>query len=641
VASLELLFMLGIALLVIGSIAALNHVRRLERRNAGVQADLQLLLARIYALEKKQAQFERRSPEQPPVVETSASAPVPLVTTPTSERVLEIPPVMSGPSSKPTESTLSPGPSGSFDLERLIADRVLMCVGMLLVLVGVAYFLKYAFDSNWIGPTGRVSSGLLAGASLLIFSQWLSRRGFTYFSEGITALGGGVLYLALYAAWHFYQVMPNAVAFLLMVVVTAALLVMAIGRNSERLAGLGLLGGFLTPVLMSTGRNAQLELFSYVAALDLGLFVIARFRRWRTPEALAFACTQVYFWTWYYRFYDGEQLATTMTFAAVFFFLFAVLPAIRSRETRELLPEQVAVMLGNAFLYLLTLHLMLWPEHRWALTFAMLALAALLLAFTKYVPERDGRRPASYLLYAGLALTSATLAIPIRLEGNWITMAWVIEGTVLVWSGFRVRLPLLRHSGLLLFAITIVPLAVFQGRATQFLLNARFGVYAMTVACFATALWFQHKNWGQMQKQERAAHTALGILLNIVMLTALTQEVGLFFSDGPAPSDPLWRLVPTLSLRDTQLEQQLGFSLLWTMYAAALTVAGVRRQRPILRYQALVLFGIVIAKVFFFDLGFLAGFYRIVSSLGLGIVLLIVAFLYQRFVIRESAEGAT
>jgi uncharacterized membrane protein len=77
------------------------------------------------------------------------------------------------------------------------------------------------------------------------------------------------------------------------------------------------------------------------------------------------------------------------------------------------------------------------------------------------------------------------------------------------------------------------------------------------------------------------------------------------------------------------------------MYAATLTVAGVRRQHPILRYQALVLFGITVAKVFLFDLGFLPGFYRIVSSLGLGLALLIVAFLYQRFVIRESAEGAT
>jgi len=208
---------------------------------------------------------------------------------------------------------------------------------------------------------------------------------------------------------------------------------------------------------------------------------------------------------------------------------------------------------------------------------------------------------------------------------------------------FLVRSPLLRHAGLLLFAITIIPLVGFQSPADQFLLNARFGVYALTIACFAVALWFQHKNREQMQKQERDAHAALAVLLNIVTLTALTQEVGLFFSPGPAPSDPLpgSTVDDVTSLRDTQLEQQLGFSLLWTMYAAALTVAGVRRQLPILRYQALVLFGITIAKVFFFDLGFLAGFYRIVSSLGLGIVLLIVAFLYQKFANRESAEGAT
>ncbi len=798
-----LVIILGLILLAmivspILAIVAFRAVRRLENQLAARQHAQAFtsgeplppqmmdpaLIARVYALEQKLAQIESLLSKLSGVPAAEVPAP-----TPTAERPPVPPPTPAPPPVERPASQRSPitaphsdarsdleiaatlaGEKSSFDLEKLIAGRWLMRVGMLLVLIGVAYFLKYAFDNNWIGPAGRVALGLLAGSGLLLLSHFLLKRGYVYFSEGITSLGGGVLYLSLYAAWHYYALVANGVAFLLMIVVTAALLAIAVGRDSQRLAVLGLIGGFLTPVLVSTGRNAQLELFTYVAALDIGLLILTRLRQWRFLEPLAFACTQLYFWGWYDRFYHTEpQLLPTMIFASVFFFIFAVLPAIRNRRTDELFPEQMTVMLANAFIYLIALRAMLWPTHRWTLTIAVLILSAVHLGITTFIPKRteqdDGQRPLSFLLYAGLALTFATLAIPIRLEGKWITMAWAIEGAVLMWTGFRARLWLLRAAGFILFGITAFRLIFFPIPAERFFFNARFGVYAVTIACFAAALWFAWKNSQQLDERERTAFGALALALNLVTLTALTQEIWLYFSPVAGTSytpqleatrllslsafwaiyaaalfagglrwellrvrvqaylllaivamkvvladfgeagdihfawpllnarfvcftivlasmlamiwlarrnpGPLGKLeeqlvsalavacnvlaVTALSIevwdffqppagepyhRDTRLARQLGLSLLWTFYAGALIVTGVRRQQKGLRYQALALFGITIAKVFFFDLGFLSGFYRIMSSLGLGIVLLVVAFLYQKFVTRPPTEAS-
>jgi uncharacterized membrane protein len=725
------------------AIVALIRLRRLENQIAELRQTDPQLVARIYALEQKPARADSR-PEAP--AEQPQAAEV---------RAVTDSPLPSLPQPKQT----------SFDLEKLIAGRVLMRVGMLLVLIGVAYFLRYAFDNNWIGPAGRVTLGLLAGTALLVLSNWQLKRGYVYFSEGITALGAGILYLSLYAAWSLYALMPNAAAFLLMIAITGALLAIAVGRGSQRLAVLGLIGGFLTPMLVSTGRNAQIELFTYLAALDTGLLVITRLRPWRILEPLAFACTQIYFWGWYSRFYHSEpQLLTTMIFAAVFFLLFASMPAIRSRRTVAALPDHVAVMLLNTFLYLGALRALLWPDRRWTLTIAVLTLSALHLGATKYISRRDSERPLAYLLYAGLALMFVTLAIPIRLEGRWITMAWAIEGAVLVWSGFRGQFWLLRSSGLLLFLLTLVRLAAFPVPADRFFFNSRFGVYAVTIACFALALWSASKNAAAIKTAETQAYKALATALNLVTFTALSQEAYLLFTPAGGAtisaqaelmrqvaltaywavhaaiafaagllrriaglriqayvllaatavkffimdSPQAWSIHYSLALfnprfigfaiiaaafmviafvarkhvddlendeqavltvlgvitnamavvalslevwdffqpsaeapdgRDDLLARQLGLSLLWTGYATFLIATGVRRRFTELRYQGLALFAITIIKVFFFDLGFLAGFYRIVSSLALGVVLLVVAFLYQKFVIRESVEG--
>jgi uncharacterized membrane protein len=276
-------------------------------------------------------------------------------------------------------------------------------------------------------------------------------------------------------------------------------------------------------------------------------------------------------------------------------------------------------MLFNAGNYLFALHLLLWPEYRWALTGAVIGLAALHLAIYKAIPRVDQESTVVRILFAGLALTFVSLAIPIRLEGIWISISWSIEGTVLVWSGFRARWWFLRASGCALFAGVIFRFFFFMPEADVFFLNLRFATFLVAIVSMAVAVYFSRKQPEGITANEVDLFNVLGVAVNVLALWALSLEVCQYFSHF-----------------NDRLGRQMALSLLWTVYAGGLLISGVRRNAEALRWQGLVLFGIAVGKVFLYDLSFLSGGYRIVSSIVLGVVLLGVSFLYQRHV---SATG--
>ncbi|HSC77049.1 MAG TPA: DUF2339 domain-containing protein [Candidatus Acidoferrales bacterium] len=615
------LFLIVVGLILVGpilGIIAFVRVRQVERQTGARPATPQGW-HRLSALEQRIQELERRlaggAAPSPPVV---VAVPSPLPT------------VAAAPAASPPVVAAAPAPprapaKPTLDWETLIAGRWLNRIGIVALFLATSFFIKLAIDNDWIGPTGQVALGLIGGTVLLVFSQWLLKRGYLYFSEGIAGLGAGVLYFSLWAGWDYYKLFPQSIAFIGMILVTAAMMGLSIGRNSQRIALLALIGGFVTPWLASTGVDAQMVLFTYLGALNAGLIGLAWTRQWRALELLAFFCTQVYFWGWYAQFYTPDRLASTSFFATMFFVLFAALPAVRAWRFPQLYAEQVVLVLINAVMYMFTLHQLLWPDRRWTLTLAVLALSAAHLLVARAVPAPSGGVPASRLLFAGLALTFVTLAIPIRLEGKWMTIAWAVEGAVLIWSGLRAAVGHLRAGGWILFGIVGIRLLAYDLHAEQVFLNERFATFAVVVACFAAALYFLRQQADALGFDERSLSALLAIAINFYSLWALSFEVWDWLRG------PDWLAKGTLA-------PQLGLSVLWTAYAALLLVLGVKRSSPLLRWQALALFGITVAKVFLYDLDALERVYRIVSFLVLGVVLLVVSFLYQRRLAAAKAE---
>ena len=188
------------------------------------------------------------------------------------------------------------------NFEALVAGRWLNYVGILALLFAVTFFLKYAFDNDWVGPRGRVSIGLLLGSALYPWSQRLLSKGYKYFSEGIAALGAAVLYVSLWAGWHYYEIFSQSTAFALMIVVTAATFVVAVGRNSERIALLAQIGGLITPVLVSTGENHEVALFTYLLFWARPCLSLAWIRAWKSLLPVQFAATHDFFLGLVHRF---------------------------------------------------------------------------------------------------------------------------------------------------------------------------------------------------------------------------------------------------------------------------------------------------------------------------------------------------
>lgn len=646
---MELLIGLLLLLLLVAPILAIAAFVRVQKLAALTkEQNLPNLIGRIYAIEQRIATFEKRL-----AAVMAAPAVAPAAPQPSPEKPVAAPPA-ARPAATPPLSTPAPSPpmpvgiyaapplhvseaksASSLDLETLIAGRWLNRIGILALLFAVSFFLKYAFDNNWIGPSGRVAIGILLGAAMLPWSQWLLRRGYPYFSEGIAGLGEAVLFLSVWAGWRYYALFGQTTAFVAMIFITAVMAAVALGRDSQRIALLSLLGGFLTPQLVSTGKDQQIVLFTYIAILGAGLLVMAARREWRSLAPVSFVLTQVYFWGWYECFYTAAKLDRTIFFASVFFLLYAALPVLRSARLGRLLELDIILLILNAGVYLVALYAMLWPQDRWTLTVFVLVLSAghVVVANLAPAPVPSGARPAQgqpplvRLLFGGFALTFATLAIPIRLEGKWITLAFAIEGAILIWTGLRSSTWLLRLAGFSLFAVAAFRLLAFPILAPQAFFNARFAAYAVLVFCFGAALYAARERWSEIGENEQYAYGLLAVATNVFSLIALSLEVWDLF--GPKAGN---------YYANGALGQHLALSLLWTAYATFLILLGVARGSALLRWQALALFGLVVGKVFFFDLSYLERFYRILSFLILGLVLLVVSFLYQRKVAQERSR---
>jgi uncharacterized membrane protein len=640
------LCVIGVPVLAIVAYVRVGAVKR------GAEAEAAQLIRRIYALEQRLTQIEKGLAALPapsaapaavahPPIPAAPPPSVPLPSQPARPSLISAPvtppaspahmltpvrthaPALSSPISKTTAA--GHGDEGNF--EAMVAGRWLNYVGILALLFAVTFFLKYAFDNNWVGPRGRVGIGLLAGSILYPWSQHLLARGYKYFSEGIAGLGAAVLYLSLWAGWHYYHIFPQSTAFALMIVVTAVTLVVAVGRDSERIAFLALVGGLITPILVSTGENHEVALFAYLTILGAGVLTIAWVRDWKSLPPAQFLATLVYFWGWYIDFYRADELGITVVFATVFFVLFAALPLVRSWRDGGLSGLEAFIVLVNSLAYLAALREMLWPEDRWALTVAVLALAAAHLAAERMLPERRGAETrVARILYAGLALTFVTLAIPIRLDGKWITIAWAVQGVVLIWSGLRVRFAALRWAGLALFAIVTGRLALIPIPADTFLLNARFATFAICVACMALSCYFAATSDEELGESESMNFVIAAIVANILALAALSLEVWDVFGR-----------MRSLGI-DRGHAQELALSMLWLVWALGLLGAGLWKKSQAIRWQALVLLGVVIVKVFLFDLSFLERFYRIVSFLLLGLALMLISFYYQRQLLGRKDE---
>jgi uncharacterized membrane protein len=517
----------------------------------------------------------------------------------------------------------------STDLESRIGSHWFNRVGIAAVLVGVSFFLEYAFENNWIGPAGRVIIGLIAGIAVVIWSEYFRRRGYDIFSYSLKAVGIGVLYLSLWASFQVYHLLPASIVFVFMVVVTAIMCAMAVVQDSEVLAVFAIAGGFATPVLLSTGENRELVLFSYLAVLNLAVLALAWAKSWRHICILGFLSTLSLYVAWYNEFYTQVQLAPTFIFASIFFVIFAVAPLLVLRGTRGLgIP--VALAIANGVTYFLQAYTMLrnisTDELAW---FSLLLATVYLLLVRVRVGAKDIEAESSLrLVHLALAIGLITIAIPIRLEGHAITIGWLIETAALLWAGNRLKSDVLNWFAILALALGAFRLVFWDDFApAQLIFNTRMASYAVAIAVLGFVAYEcsrrDDENW-------RIIGGVSLVVLNVLALRALSMEVAAYYAQQVPAARDMWRPEALLRRRGLSIARDFTYSALWMAYGGMLMAIGFWRKSAFVRWQALALIAFTTAKVFVYDTSQLDRIYRIMSFIVLGVLLLAVSFAYQR-----------
>lgn len=634
----------------------------MDTSNSDLQAIRQMLAdltARVYRIERKLGMEAVGVETRPSAAETfmppksretapdtasslpSPTVPPPPAPPPHPSRAIIAPP------SVPPRASRAPHAQSNFDLESRIGSHWLNRIGIAALLIGVSYFLKFAFDNNWIGPAGRVTIGLLAGIAMVVWSERFRSKGYKAFSYSLKAVGIGAMYLSLWAAFQVYSLIPSGVAFVMMLAVTAATAAMALAQDAQILAAFALTGGFSTPLLLSTGQNREMALFSYVAILDLATLALVTFKPWRRLLVMSYAGTLLLYWGWYFRFYNRSELNLTLAFATLFFAIFAIAPLITLQPEGEfpLLASIPAVLaFVNAGIYFLQAYAMIDEvDHAYMAWFA-LALAAIYILLSRQVHARATARGASerlHFLHLALAIGFITVAIPIRLDAHWITIGWFVEAGVLLWVANRIQSDFLNVFALGALVLGVVRLlAIDNFYTTQLIFNLRMATYAVAVAVLGAVAWYASK---REDDTARTVGAFAVVALNALALIALSREVADFFTRQMADLHPFERRLSTPAnyysdFRRIEIERDFTFSALWMAYGAMLMIVGFLRRSSFVRWQALILIAATTVKVFVYDVSQLDRGYRIVSFIVLGALLLAISFVYQRDWLQLSAR---
>jgi uncharacterized membrane protein len=606
------------------------------------------LTTRVYRIERKlgmDAQVSLDTHPAAPPAQVGASEHVGTVALgrPVAQSSTPEPPKTPPPPSRPsTIATSHP----QIDLESRIGSHWLNRIGITALLIGISYFLKFAFDNNWIGPAGRVAIGLLAGIAIVVWSERFRGKGYKAFSYSLKAVGIGALYLSLWAAFQVYSLVPSGVAFVMMLTVTAATAAMALAQDAQILAAFALAGGFSTPLLLSTGQNREIALFAYVAILDIATLILVTFKPWRRLLVMSYVGTLLLYVGWYSSFYTRSQLTLTLAFATFFFAVFAIAPLVTLQPKDEhavfaSIPAVLAFV--NAGAYFLQAYVMIEEVDKTYMAWFALALAAVYIFLSRQVHARNltpGASEILYFLHLAVAIGFITVAIPIRLDAHWITIGWFVEAGVLLWVGNRIRSDFLNAFALGALTLGIFRLlAIDNFQSTQLIFNMRMATYAVAVAVLAIVAWYAS------QRTDETARTIAAIAVvavNALALIALTREVSDYFTWQINPYRVTARNYWQSAYGDIhriQIERDFTYSALWMAYGAMLMIVGFLRSSSFVRWQALVLIAATTVKVFVYDVSELDRGYRIVSFIVLGALLLAISFVYQRDWLKLSAKS--
>jgi len=326
----------------------------------------------------------------------------------------------------------------NFVIDYFTQGNIVVRVGAVILFFGVAFLLKFAAENVEIPMEFRLIA-VSVGAIVLLAFGWRLRdkkQGYGLILQG-TAVG--ILYLTLFAAFRLYDMVPSGLAFSFMFLFSGLAMTLAILQNARSLAVLSVVGGFLAPILSSSGSGNYVALFSYYSILNLGIFAVAWFKSWRLLNLIGFAFTFIISTAWGVTKYQPEYFLTTEPFLIFFFLLYSAIALLFATKQKPSLKGYLdTTLIFGLPLISFALQAAMVKDFEYGLARSSFALGAFYIATAYFVL----RSKSEYLkviaeAYLALGIIFTSLVIPFALDGQWTAAAWAIEGAGLVWVGLR------------------------------------------------------------------------------------------------------------------------------------------------------------------------------------------------------------
>lgn len=526
-------------------------------------------------------------------------------------------------------------------IEVAIAANWLLRIGMLTLVLGIAFFLKYSFDRGWIGPLERVLLGAVAGFGMVTAGTLLLRGRYRLTAHGLH--GGGIvtLYFTVFAAAVFYSLIPPIpIGFALMTAVTVLACIISLVFGSPLSAVIGIAGGYLTPVVLPSDQVQFFALFSYLTILGLGVLGISLRKNWPPLNLLSFVGTYavatasiVFGYTWL-------DFWIVIAFLTVFFVLFSTVVFLSSRlHLRANLVDVGMLWLNAIFFFALATPLTQdWLRisrtvSEWSALIPF-GIAIFYLACVYVLLVRRSEDTVLFHTSLSLAAVFTAFAIPLALSKEWVTFAWAAQASVIVWLSQRLKSPLLRTLGCLLAAVTVFRFMILDVSNVEAFHSAWRGLLVPDLVAFgrrALALGgaILCLFWAAKILADQAAAESRGVTQPVDQLRVLSNilagvaTVMLFLYGTRETEAAVYAFYPGL--------ESGAVSIFWSLFAVTLIGFGIRKSYWLVRTAGLILFAVVTYKVFIYDLGQLQAIYRIIAFLVLGVVILSGSVLYQRF----------
>ncbi len=427
---------------------------------------IQQLSLRISRLEKQLAALSLKfgqatfspAPEQAPAAPTNVTPTYspppqplkkptpPLTSTRVTDEALEQSPAAADPHEDVAESQTSPNSFSIYDLWSRGVDWIVtyftggnpaVRIGVIVLFFGVAFLLKYAAEHAKLPIEARLI-GVALGSIVMLVIGWRLRLSRASYAVVLQGGGVGLLYMTVFAALRLYSLISPLGALLIMLAVVVFSAVLALLQNARSLAVLGTIGGFLAPILTSSGDGNHVLLFSYFSLLNVGIVIIAWYKSWRILNFIGFIFTFVLGVLWGHTAYRPEHFSSTEPFLILSFLFYttiAVLFALRNQNRPDYIDG--TLMFGTPII-VFALQANLIGNYRYGLSLSALGFGLFYLLLTKWVLTRNlnSVRMLSESLLA-LGIIFGTLAIPLALDARWTSAAWAVEGAGLLWLGVR------------------------------------------------------------------------------------------------------------------------------------------------------------------------------------------------------------